>query len=296
MVRLRRLQLASALAVWMALTTATRAEDPPPSEIGAFVEQTAYLPHSDRQLWTERTGHDESPAQGQFGLAERINALTRGRVQLEGGYIFTYDRGEDVSVTEHALPDLLLRIGLTERLELRVGWPGYRSVDYGGDWGDLSYDETLDPNVGFMFDLWQQSGWRPQTALSAAVPIAMEDDPLVFDSLQPVAQLLYLWYLNDRWSIGGTTGMAIFEEYGDRYGQLQQSLDVDYVLSDRLGTFVQWTVLMDHGSEDDGSQHLLSAGLARLWTERFQTSLEMGAGLNQRAPDFLAALRFAYRF
>ena len=27
--------------------------------------------------------------------------------------------------TQHALPDMLLRFGLTARLELRLGWPGY---------------------------------------------------------------------------------------------------------------------------------------------------------------------------
>lgn len=251
---------------------------------------------SDSQTWPIDPHGAEPPVKESFGLSERITAMTRGRVQIEGGYVFTYDRAGDASAVQHALPDLLLRIGLTDRLELRIGWPGYRSVDYGGDWDGLSYDETLDPNVGFLFDLWEQRGWIPQTAVSAAVPIPMEGNPLVFDSLQPVAQMLYLWDLNDRWSLGGTTGAAVFRDYGDRYLQLQQSLDVDYVLSDRLGTFLQWTMLADYHSKDDGTQHLLSGGLTVLWTERFQSTLETGVGLNERAPDFLAGIRFSFRF
>jgi hypothetical protein len=280
----------------LALAAAARAEEFRPWGADPFVEEADPSLHSPGQPWLADPHGTEPPVKENLGLTERITAVARGRVRIEGGYIFTYDQVRDVSAVQHALPDLLLRIGLTDRLELRVGWPGYRSVDYSDGWERLSYDEALDPNVGFMFDLWQQRGWLPQTAVQAAVPISLEGNPLVFDSLQPVAQLLYLWSLGDRWSVGGTSGMAIFEDFGDRYGQFQQSFDVDYVLSDRLGTFVQWTVLVDHCSVDDGSQHLLSGGLTFLWTERFQSTLETGVGLNERAPDFLAGIRFSYSF
>ncbi len=278
------------------MAVATQAEDLEYAAPSLFTEQAMHGNSPASQVRPRSAGRQEEAYPQQLGIAQRISSITQGRVQLEGGYIFTYDRVRDVSVAEHAIPDLLLRIGLTERLELRIGWPGYRSVDYGGAWGDLSYEETLDPNVGFMFDLWEQRGLRPQTAFSAALPIALEDDPLVFDSLQPAAQILYLWYLDDRWSIGGTTGLGIFEESGDRYAQFQQSLGADCLLTDWFGGFVQWTALVDHRSEEDGSQHLLSGGLSALWTERFQSTLEIGVGLNERAPDFLTALRFAFRF
>ena len=224
---------------------------------------------------------------------DRLGNLTQGRVQIEGGYVLTYDRLPGVNVYEHAVPDLLLRVGLTERLEVRIGWPGllWTRVD-----GEGTTSQTLDPNVGFMLDLWPQRGWRPQTAVLAAVPVTLQGDPFALDSLQPLTQLLYLWQLSDRWSIGGTTGAALFELDGDRFVEFQQTVSADCLLLPRLGTFVEWNMLVDHGSAEDGSEHMLGGGFSLLVIDRFQATWRVAMGLNPRAPDFLTGIRCAVRF
>lgn len=238
----------------------------------------------------------QAAATERLGLADRITALTRGRVQMEGGYAYVYDESAGLRASRHSVPDLLLRVGLSDRLEMRLGWPGYVATRYDGDLAPDSTGETLDPNVGFMFDLCPQRGWIPQTAVSASVPITWKGDPFALRSLQPVGELLYCWYLGDRLALGGGTGFALFREQGDHFSQLQQSINVDYLLNDRLDAFAAWEVLIDHGSADDGSQHLLSGGISWLVTERTSVTWRIGAGMNPRAPDFLTALRFAMRF
>ncbi len=227
---------------------------------------------------------------------ERMAGVFAGRVQLEGGYTFLADRSADTRIRQHVVPDLLLRYGLTERLELRLGWPGFVSTQYDGPAAPPSFDDTLEPNVGFMWDALNQDGWVPQTALLAAVPITLEGNPFTMNSLQPLSQVLYCWYVSDRTSLGGTTGVALFREFGDHFVQLQQTADIDYLWSDRLSISAQWEVLVDHGSADDGTQHLLGTGMSFLWTQRLQTSLRLGVGLNERAPNFLTGIRFALRF
>ena len=227
---------------------------------------------------------------------DRMTGIFAGRVQLEGGYTFLSDRSADTRITQHAVPDLLLRYGLTERLELRLGWPGFVSTEYDGPLAPPSFNDTLKPNVGFMWDVSNQNGWFPQTALLAAVPITLQGNPFALNSLQPLSQVLYCWYVSDRMSLGGTTGVALFHEFGDHFVQLQQTASVDYLWSDRLITFTQWEMLVDHGSADDGSQHLLSTGLSFLWTDHLQTTWRFGVGLNERAPNFLTGIRFALRF
>ena len=129
--------------------------------------------------------------------------LTRGRTQLEGGYSFLHDSGSGGSGTQHAFPDLLLRYGLTNRLELRVGWPGYVSNDADDpDFGE-QYSGTLDPNVGLVFDLWRQRGMLPQAAVLAAVPVRLEGNPFASNSLQPLTELMYAWQTTDRMAITG---------------------------------------------------------------------------------------------
>jgi hypothetical protein len=247
----------------------------------------------DAEPWPASAEH---AAVARPGLMERITGIARGRTQLEGGYAFLYDEADGVRATQHAVPDLLVRFGLTDRLEIRLGWPGYVATDYHGPTRDGSCDETLEPNVGFMLDLRPQQGICPQTAVSAAVPITLEGNPFALDGLQPLAQLLYRWALTDRLALGGTTGMALFEVRADDFLQLQQTASLDYLLAVRVGVFGQWEMLVDHGSADDGCQHMLDGGVSYLLSERWQVTWQAGVGLNERAPDFLTDVRFAYRF
>jgi hypothetical protein len=234
--------------------------------------------------------------QAEPGLLARIRSLTRGRTQLEGGYTFIRETAGGTRIDQHAVPDLLLRYGLTDRLELRLGWPGYVSTgEAAPEYADSSGD-VLRPNVGFMLDLWGQRGIQPQTALLASVPITLEGNPFALDSLQPLTQLLYRWWLGQRMGIGGSTGMALFDVAGDHFVQLQQTVSLDYLLTPRLGTFLEWQMLVDHGSLDDGAQHMLGGGLSYLLTDRWQLTWRSAFQLNERAPDFLTDLRFAYRF
>ncbi len=238
---------------------------------------------------------EEPPVATGFHLAEQLTAVTRGRVQIETGYAYTHDTFAGLSLDEHTLPDLLVRIGLTQRLELRIGWPGV-VIDQGTAVPDGPETRTLDPNVGFLLDLVPQCGLRPQCAVLASAPITLEGDPFSAESLQPLAEALYAWYPAERWCIGGSTGMALFHESGDHFTQFQQSLGVDWLATDRLGTFVSWSMLADAGSADDGTEHLLSLGFGFAWTDWLQTNWRAGMGLNERAPDFLTGVRMAVHF
>lgn len=270
---------------------------PPANDLPESAEQS--LPYNPRWAGEEslvaEPGVDfrEEP---KLGLGERFAAFMRGRVQLEGGWVYTYDSEGGVRTSEHALPDMLLRIGLTERLELRIGWPGYVHTSVEDEFGRFSDGRALDPNVGFLLDLCPQQGWIPQTGVLVSVPIRLEGDPLALSSLQPLNQVLYAWYPSDRLSVGGTTGFSLFDEYGDRYTQFQQSVNADYLLTERFGAFAEWTVLVDHGSDDDGAEHMLGSGLSWLCTDEVQLSWRLGVGLNERAPDFLTGVRCAVRF
>lgn len=233
---------------------------------------------------------------GPAGLVERLGNVMRGRVQLEGGYTFVHDRIAGATISEHVLPDLLLRVGLTDRLEVRLGWPGYLARSHDAPWSELPEGEVLDPNVGLMFDLFPQHGWIPQTAVAGAVPITLHGNLFAMDSFQPLGQVLYCWELGERTALVGTTGVAQRRDPGDDYLQFQQTACLDYLLTDRLDVFAEWEMLVDHGSADDGSQHMLGGGIGYLWTDALQVSWKAGVGLDASAPDFLTGIRFALRF
>jgi hypothetical protein len=227
---------------------------------------------------------------------QRIARLARGRTQLEGGYSYLRGSAGGSDWTQHALPDMLLRFGLTDRLELRLGWPGYVSSDSDDPAIGNGFTGTLDPNIGVLYDLWGQNGWLPQAAVLAAVPVPLEGNPFALNSLQPLTELMYTWETSDRTALTGRSGFAIFETAGDNYVQFQQSLSFDVILTERLGAFVSWDMLANRGSWNDTSQHMAGGGLSFLLTERLSISWRSAVGLNSAAPDFLNDIRFAYRF
>jgi hypothetical protein len=227
---------------------------------------------------------------------QRIARLARGRTQLEGGYSYLRGSAGGSDWTQHAVPDMLLRFGLTDRLELRLGWPGFVSSDSDDPAIGSGFTGTLDPNVGVLYDLWGQNGWLPQTAVLAAVPVPLEGNPFALNSLQPLTELMYTWEISDRTAVTGRSGFAIFEAAGDNYVQFQQSFSFDVIVTERLGAFMSWDMLANHGSWNDTSQHMAGGGLSFLLTERLSISWRSAVGLNSAAPDFLNDIRFAYRF
>lgn len=227
---------------------------------------------------------------------QKISRLARGRTQLEGGYSYLRGSAEGSDGTQHAFPDLLLRFGLTDRLELRLGWPGYIASDADDSTAGGWFSGTLDPNVGLAYDLWGQRGLLPQTAILAAVPVPLEGNPFALNSLQPLTELMYLWQTSDRTAITGRSGFAIFDAAGDNYTQFQQSVSLDVALTERMGAFVSWDILANRGSWNDTSQHMAGGGLSLLLTKQFAISWRSAAGLNSAAPDFLNDIRFVYRF
>ncbi|MCH8913289.1 MAG: hypothetical protein IIA33_06935, partial [Planctomycetes bacterium] len=58
-------------------------------------------------------------------FTESTDAVPRGHFQLEMGYTFTYDREKTDRVRDHTAPEFLLRVGLFDDFELRLGWAGY---------------------------------------------------------------------------------------------------------------------------------------------------------------------------
>lgn len=217
---------------------------------------------------------------------QKVVRMARGRVQVEAGY--SYLRGPDGLYSQHAVPDMLVRMGITDRLEFRLGWPGVVFND--------GSTNTLDPTIGVVYDLWGQQGYRPLTAIHVALPVSMEGNPFALNSFQPLTEVMYSWQTSQWTAVTGRTGFALFDVFGDDYTQVQQSLSYDVVLTDRVGAFVSWEMLANVGSQNDTSQHMLGGGLSYLLNERWAISWRSAMGLNEYAPDFLNDIRVAYRF
>jgi hypothetical protein len=61
-----------------------------------------------------------------------LGMVTRGRIQFETGYTFSFEDAHP-NVKTHTFPETLVRIGLTDSVEFRLEWPTLTIIENGTD-------------------------------------------------------------------------------------------------------------------------------------------------------------------
>lgn len=221
-------------------------------------------------------------------FTESAETVAAQQVQIEAGYTFTREEGAD----EHALGEVLVRIGLLDRIELRVGLSSYVWMDgHGADDAGLE-----DPSIGAKIELADSpagSGARPAVAILAGITTPGADD---FDEgvWQPEAKLALAWELGSM-GLGSNVGYAWVQEADERIHQLSASAALGFDLAERLGGYVE---LFGFAPVDPGGRDALLAngGVTFLVHPDLQFDARIGAGLAGPAPDVFVGVGVAHRW
>ncbi len=229
-----------------------------------------------------------------------------GRLLIESGYTFNFDRTLEARKTLHQFPELAVRLGLHDRAELRFFWPG--QVDsrvhprFGGPSRRL--DGPSDLEAGFKWTLLEPEGWVPRTALITSLFVPSGgDSPYSSRSVRPILHLLYGWELSDRLEIAATTAYlatrgidAANPSSRDSSQAFAQSLVAFYSATDRTTLFYEWFVLQRLHPSVDRAEHNMDGGLLYQITPNAQFDLRAGFGLGNHPDDFFAGAGFAVRY
>jgi hypothetical protein len=236
-------------------------------------------------------------------FTESTDAVPTGRLQLEMGYTFTYSREKGERVRTHIAPEALLRIGLVENLELRIGWDGYnwsdrtgsanRSDDAPSDRG--SSQAGHDVSLGIKYKFFEQDDWWPHLGVIAGVTVPSGSAALSSGDVDPELVLLWAYDVTDRFAIAGNVGLHAPTEDSSRFFQATASLSFAYSLTDRFGTYVEYFGLYPNTRHTDCA-HTIATGLTYLVTNDFQLDWRIGAGINEEADDFFTGVGFAWRW
>jgi hypothetical protein len=236
-----------------------------------------------RDLTTDRPDTTESPF-----------TIDAGHVQIETTILgYTRNRGEsgqqgsgqwDVAATN-------VRIGLTDRFEIDLGWQPYGSRSAAG--ADR-IDGTGDVVVRAKFNVWGNDGGSSALAILPFVIIptdrgtAISGADVAFGALVPLAL-----EIDDRFSLGLNAGLVVARSGAG------ESYDVAVPLTASLA--VSW-------SQDIGTYYEVAAELASQTSVTLNTgltwrlipSLQLDAGLNigitSSAPSYQPFVGFSVRF
>lgn len=220
-------------------------------------------------------------------FTESAVAVPRGDVQLESGY--TYTRAEDGD--EHALGEALLRIGLVERLEARIGLGSHTWIRAAGK-DPAGFD---DPSLGFKAVLAREETAGVAAAVLAGTSVPVGDGDVGEDEWQPEIRLAVSRGLSEAFTLAANAGYARASEDGEGFDQGSASLSLGMGLSERVGAYAEayGTFPVDPSGDDET---VLNGGFTFLVHPLFQLDARAGAGLTSGAPDFFLGVGVARRW
>ena len=220
------------------------------------------------------------------------------RFQIESGYTYTHAIAGDPTHDAHDLPELLVRYGVAERLELRVAWDEGMVFDRYTDRNSgrvVTENGSTDLDFGFKYAISKQDKWRPQSGIQVEVSAPVGAPGQSSRQVDAFVNYLYSWEFTKKLSLNCSTGSLWTAESGDHFSRFSQSASVEYELTEKLHVFNEWFAFFRRDSSDNRPQHYYDAGLTYLVTPNFQLDWRAGLGLNDAADGFFTGCGLTIR-
>jgi hypothetical protein len=224
----------------------------------------------------------------------------KGLFIFESAYTFIDNR--NVKET-HSFPEMLIRYGLTKRIELRFGW----NYEVGGAGNDVSGtgaadDETLSRNsleresrvsYGVKIQATEQRGWIPQSAFifQGSSPTSGRDIDSHF-----VGTYVFGWKLANEWKLDSAIRYATGSEEQDHFNSWAPSTVLRIPLSERISVHAEYFGIFSEQKEGNFSKHYFSPGVHYLIDRNVEVGVRVGWGLNDQSSRFFSNVGLGWRF
>jgi len=209
-----------------------------------------------------------------------------GHFQLEAGVKGT-DSG---AIDEFTFGELLARVGLARRWELRVGLGSYVDKDTATNDVDGFDDPSLEAKFRF-----NPKNERTAVAVLFGSTLPWGDDEIGSAEGEPFVRLLLDQALTDRLAISGNVGYTRPYADGDRFDQYVASVVLGISASERAGVFFE---IYGFNEEEPGGGSSVIGDIGFTWlvTPRFQLDVYVGAGLRGSDIDRMTGVGFVTRW
>lgn len=247
----------------------------------------------------EDDGADEPLVTDRPDFTEASSTVGYGRLQIEMGYTYFYNRDGTASVATQTFPETLFRIGLfREWFELRIV---YTAIDQQTSANFIRAGETGsdDLQVGCKIALTEQCGCLPEMAIIPQIFVPVGSDAFTNDEVLPGLNWVYSWDITDRFGVAGSTqGNRVRDDSGHYHLELAQSATAGVSITERLGGYAEWFAFFPHGAVDLGAKpaHFFNGGFTYLVNNDLQLDARAGLGLNDAADDYFVGAGLSKRF
>ncbi len=230
----------------------------------------------------------------------------KNRLIFETSYSFVDNR--DAKET-HSFPELLLRYGAAERLELRFGFNyevGGESSSVSGSGGEgdefregpeEAGENSLTREARVLYGLkallTERRGPVPESSVIVQGFTPTGGDPT--DS-QVAAAYVFGWELENRWKFDAAVRYQTGSEEEDHFGVLAPSAVLRVPVGERVNVHAEYFGLFSRDKADDFVRHFFSPGVHYLVTPDLEVGVRLGWGLNDQSARFFSNVGLGLRF
>ena len=224
-------------------------------------------------------------------FTESSDAVAAGHVQVESGATFTKS-GESKS---HSLGEVLVRVGILSRAELRIGLNSF-AIDRTGGVHSSGFEDAA---IGVKYRFAEGGGKgsiRPAMAFIAMTSLPTGGAPFRQPLLQPGGKLTAAWDITDRASFSSNVNYFMVRSSAATSGEWASSGSLGISLTDRVGSYFEYFGFYPTASGAAAS-HYANAGVTLGIGPNLQVDARAGTGLrNVRGSDYFIGLGVARRW
>jgi len=217
---------------------------------------------------------------------------------VESSYSFIDNRR--VAET-HSFPEFLVRYGVSERIELRLGWNfevgGAADVVSGGEGGTVLEGGGIGRESQMLYGakvaVTEQNGWLPRscTIVQGFTPTSGEAT-----ATDVVATYAFGWEMANRWRLDSSMRYGTEHEPGDTFKQWAPSIVLRVPINDRWNVHAEYFGIYSQGAHEDFSRAFFSPGTHYLLTPNLELGVRLGWGVTEDAPRFFSNVGIGWRF
>jgi len=221
-----------------------------------------------------------------------------GHRLLEASYAWIDNRGTPAT---NSFPELLIRLGMTERLELRLG--GNYEQGSGGsvvsavEVGEGLIGEELESESNVLYGVKAlvtgEEGWVPRSSVivEGFTPTSGE----VWGT-EPAVTYAFGWALQRSWRFDAAIRYVYADSTEGRFDKWVPSAVLRMPITDRWEVHTEWFGAWTDGLVDDSVRPFIGPGTHYMITPTFEIGCRMGWGLTGDAAAYFVDSGVGWRF
>jgi Putative MetA-pathway of phenol degradation len=235
------------------------------------------------------SGGDTSPelVTDRPDFTESVEVVGTGTLQFESGFTINSEAG----VRSFSGPELLMRAGISRRVELRFGDEGFLMEK---EQGVKTRSGDSDIELAAKIKVFEESKFRPAFSLIPLLSVPTGGRSFSSHGYDPTMKFAWSKGLIKHFDLGGNVNVSSLTSSQGRFTQTGLSWSVGHDLSKNIGAY--WEVFtFSPWDKGTSAAWIANTGLTRKIGRDAQVDVRIGRRITAIGPDWFFGMGFSFR-